>query len=119
MSSDHFHGEPVSILRRPRSLAEVARTAVEYGDIDPLLREFLDEFYCEMDPGARLSMLQEEPMPAGSAKADAYLAAVAEHLSRVQELMMEVTLSAAPRQTSTRFTQHARLAKGVVLTQLD
>jgi hypothetical protein len=39
--------------------------------------------------------------------------------TRVQELMMEVTLSAAPRQTSTRFTQHARLAKGVVLTQLD
>jgi hypothetical protein len=82
MSLDHFHGEPVSILRRPRSLAEVARTAAEHGDIDPLLREFLDEFYCEMDPSARLSMLQEEPMPAGSAKADAYLAAVAEHLSR-------------------------------------
>jgi hypothetical protein len=33
---------------------------------------------------------------------------------RVQGLMMKVTLSAALRQTSTRFPKHARLAQGVV-----
>lgn len=82
MKSDSLAGVAVSFIRRPRSLAEVARTAAEHGGIDPLLREFLDEFYCENDAAIRVSMMEEEPMPAGSAKADAYLAAVAEHLSR-------------------------------------
>ncbi len=64
---------------RPRSLAEAAARGTE-GSRDANLREFLDEFYLETDDEVRGAMLETEPDRV-SAKADAYLAAVAEHLA--------------------------------------
>jgi hypothetical protein len=70
------------LLQRPRSLAEVVRMSGADYDIDSALREFLDEYYCAPGAAARAQMLAEAPALTGHAKADAYLAAVAEHLSR-------------------------------------
>ncbi len=65
---------------RPRSLAEVASRGAA-GNIDAWLRELLDEFYAAVEPAARIAMLAEEPTQLADRRADAYLAAVAEHLS--------------------------------------
>ncbi len=70
------------VSRRPRSLKEVAELGVEFGDIDSFLREFLDEFYLERSAAARAGMLSVEPPLVANEKANAYLAAVAEHLAR-------------------------------------
>lgn len=72
-------------LQRPKSLADAVKTSAQQGDhadLDALLREFLDEFYCEHDVATRQLMLAQEPPSTGSQKADAYIAAMAEHLSR-------------------------------------
>jgi hypothetical protein len=45
------------------------------------LREFLDSFYLEADPAARLRMLEAEPRLLGDRR-DAYLGAACEHLVR-------------------------------------
>ena len=65
--------------RRPTSLKEVSVLAKSGGRFDPSLREFLDEFY-GFDRAARIAALADEPNWL-SAVHDAYLAAVAEHLS--------------------------------------
>jgi len=70
-------------MRRPGSLAEVARWTGSRGEFFPHLWDFLDQFNIERRP----EMLVEEPPPlAGSIGegdvADAYLAAVAVALSR-------------------------------------
>ena len=67
--------------RRPHSLNEVAQWGSELGDTDGFLREFLDEFYALSDESGRSTMLQDEPPLGGDARTNAYLAAVAEHLS--------------------------------------
>lgn len=67
--------------RRPKSLQEVASWAELLGGIDAFLREFLDEFYVEQISDRRVSMLRDEPLIGKNPKANAYLAAVAEHLS--------------------------------------
>jgi hypothetical protein len=79
----HMHP---SQARRPRTLSEVALWAEELGHVDAFLREFLDEFYVEKDASARGQMLAEEPPLAANARANAYLAAVAEHLARREGL---------------------------------
>ena len=71
--------EPSS-SRRPASLKEVALLGARGGDIDAGLREFLDEFYVA-DESRRASMLADEPQMLEDERANAYLAAVAEHLS--------------------------------------
>jgi hypothetical protein len=65
---------------RPRSLEEVARLSAP-GTVDALLREFLDEYYTEPDAAERARMLAAEPPLAPEPRWNAYLAAVAEHLS--------------------------------------
>ncbi len=67
--------------RRPHSLREVALWSRELGGIDSFLREFLDEFYVHPDAGERTRMLSDEPALGNDARANAYLAAVAEHLA--------------------------------------
>jgi hypothetical protein len=67
--------------RRPSSLLEVARWSRELGGVDSYLREFLDTFYLERDAESRAAMLSPEPPVSGDERADAYLAAVAEHLA--------------------------------------
>jgi len=66
-------------FRRPRSLAEVARTAKRDGDVHARLREFLDHFYTH--PHERKQMIAEEPALAIDPVANAFLAATAEHLA--------------------------------------
>lgn len=72
--------------RRPRSLLEVATWAAEHGEVDAFLREFLDEFYLERDPVRRAAMLAEQPPLGPNERANAYLAAVAEHLALRNQL---------------------------------
>lgn len=67
--------------RRPRSLREAASWGAAMGRRDATLREFLDEFY-EARPGDRAAMLAQEPaLLADDDRANAYYAAVAEHLA--------------------------------------
>lgn len=67
--------------RRPRTLQEAADWGATLGRRDAFLREFLDEFYGAED-AARSRMLAAEPaLTPGDERADAYYAAVAEHLA--------------------------------------
>lgn len=71
-------------MKRPASLAEVAARASSKKDLGYALNEFLDQFYLER----AASMLAEEPPSLhgrlqDDGVADAYLAAVAVHLSRL------------------------------------
>ena len=63
---------------RPDSLREVALRARAGESFDPALREFLDEFY--RHPRRHEAMIKDEPESVAPLQ-DAYLAAVAEHLS--------------------------------------
>ena len=75
-------------LRRPRSLKEVAQWGRELGDIDGFLREFLDEFYALRNQAERTAMLLDEPPLSADARANAYFAAVAEHLALRNRLVV-------------------------------
>jgi hypothetical protein len=69
-----------TMAKRPQSLRQAAVFGLEFGDRDAFLREFLDEFYVESNPERRAAMLIDEPPMTGDERADAYYAAVAEHL---------------------------------------
>jgi hypothetical protein len=66
--------------KKPRTLCEVVRR-VKGGEqaFDPSLREFLDAFYA--NPSGRQSAIEDLPESIDAVH-DAYVAAVAEHLSR-------------------------------------
>jgi hypothetical protein len=71
------------IAERIASLAEVAEIALQEGSLSFALRDFLDGFYADTD----LQKLSEEPQRISAALddngfADAYLAAVCDHLCR-------------------------------------
>ena len=70
-----------AMSRRPQSLRQAAIHGLEFGDRDAFLREFLDEFYVEADPARRAAMLLDEPPVTDDGRANAYYAAVAEHLA--------------------------------------
>ena len=73
----------VESFARPASLREVAAQGALQADgvtLDHRLREFLDAFYAA-DAPARARAIANEPASVGRV-ADAYLAAVAEHLAR-------------------------------------
>lgn len=77
---------PKPASRRPRSLHEAASLGESLGRRDAMLREFLDEFYFA-PVGTRAAMLAEEPrLIAGDERANAYYAAVAEHLALTHRL---------------------------------
>jgi hypothetical protein len=72
--------------RRPRSLHEAATWGHGLGNRDAMLREFLDEFYLA-PASARAGMLDEEPpLVPDDPRANAYYAAVAEHLAMTNGL---------------------------------
>lgn len=74
----------IDIGRRPTSLDEVARRVVNGTQkFDPAVREFLDHFY--LNPDRREDSLKEAPALIGPVH-DAYLAALAEHLSLAYDL---------------------------------
>ncbi|MHB1586376.1 MAG: hypothetical protein ACYCRH_06365 [Acidiferrobacteraceae bacterium] len=77
---------PPASRGRPRSLGEVVLLGKQHGDIDGFLREFLDEFYLEQKDMAREAMLRGEPPIVDDSRANAYLAAVAEHLALKNKL---------------------------------
>ncbi len=66
---------------RPNSLKSVATLAIEHGGVGAFLREFLDEFYALESPDDQFQAIAAEPPHLDHATADAYLAAVAEHLA--------------------------------------
>jgi hypothetical protein len=66
---------------RPATLREVAERARAGQAFDPLLREFLDEFYLA-DDASKAPMIADRPMHGVGTVHDAYLGAVAEHLAR-------------------------------------
>jgi len=73
---------PIS-FKRPQSLSEAAEWSEDAASFSFHIRDFLDDFYA--DP--RLERLKDEPPVRGeilsdNGLADAYLAAIAEHLSR-------------------------------------
>jgi hypothetical protein len=72
--------------KRPRTLCEVVRR-VKSGEqkFDPSLREFLDAFYA--NPSSRQAALEDRPASIDAVH-DAYVAAVAEHLSRLHGLAL-------------------------------
>lgn len=72
--------------RRPRSLREAAVWGGVLERRDAMIREFCDEFYKAND-STRGGMLQEEPpLVTGDERANAYYAAVAEHLALTYRL---------------------------------
>jgi hypothetical protein len=70
-------------FKRPQSLAEAAEWSDDAGKFSFNIRDFLDEFYA--DPRAE-RLADEPPMRteilSDNGLADAYVAAIAEHLSR-------------------------------------
>jgi hypothetical protein len=75
------------IAERIASLAEVARIALQEGSLSFALRDFLDGFYADVN----IQKLSEEPQHISAALddngfADAYLAAVCDHLCRLYAL---------------------------------
>ena len=67
------------VSSRPATLQEVAARAANGESFDPLLREFLDEFYVG-DNKRKISAIVQSPSPISPVH-DAYLGAVAEHLA--------------------------------------
>lgn len=67
-------------MKRPNTLAEVARRVDAGAPFGPTLREFLDEFY--MNPARRPAMIADAPAPLANAHEHATLGAVGEHLAR-------------------------------------
>lgn len=72
--------------KRPSTLKAAAEQAAVHGNLGAFIREFLDEFYGLVDSHARLQALAEEPPVLNHPTGDAYLAAVAEHLSFTNRL---------------------------------
>ena len=70
--------DPLAVPR-PVTLQEVAARSLAGDPFDPLLREFLDEFYSG-DPDRMVRAISDVPITIDSLR-DAYLAAVAEHLA--------------------------------------
>jgi len=70
-----------TLAKRPQSLRQAALFGLELGDRDAYLREFLDEFYVEDSADRRAAMLMDEPPLSEDDRANAYYAAVAEHLA--------------------------------------
>ena len=66
---------------RPKSIWQAAAFGIAPGRRDAYLREFRNEFYIEVDPDRRAAMLADEPPSTEFPRADAYYAAVAEHLA--------------------------------------
>ena len=70
-------------MTRPGSLAEAVRRTREGGQSFSFnISEFLDEFYLDGDSGSRASRLIETPELLEASKINAYVGAIAEHLSR-------------------------------------
>ena len=82
MNNKILPGSLASKTKRPRRLCDVASHAASGGPIDPALRNFLDSFYLERDEMERQKMIADRPSLLPNERANAYLAATAEHLAQ-------------------------------------
>ena len=73
------------LFKRPQTLVEVANWINPKYPIDYAVSEWLDSFYIS-DKERKIEMMVEEPPMLGMDKYDAYLGAIAEHLSREYQL---------------------------------
>ena len=79
----------MSSFIRPKSLYEVTERALAGAKLDYEFRDFLDAFYCQLDPEKKSAMLEREPIWLEQPDyADAHLAAAAEHLAREYRLLI-------------------------------
>jgi len=70
-----------TMAERQQSLSQAAVFGLEFGDSDAFLPEFLDELHVEGRAERRAAMMIDEPPMTGDDRANAYYAAVAEHLA--------------------------------------
>lgn len=70
-----------------QSAAEVARRVAAGEPFLPAVRDLLDEWQLLGSDTQRVRALAEEPPPTGDPRADAYLGALAEHLSAAHDLV--------------------------------
>jgi hypothetical protein len=71
---------------RPQTLAAVASRTIDGEDVRLGIREFLDQFALATGSEARFAAIDERPEPTGDPRADAFLAALAEHLAQRHDL---------------------------------
>lgn len=76
-----LEGNPPAAERYTQTLAGVAERIVQGEDPRHAVREFLDEYALRVSPQLRQVAVDAEPRPSGDPRWDAYLAALAEHLS--------------------------------------
>ena len=69
-------------MKRPNTLAEVARRRNAGEELSPLLREFLDTFYGALRRGAATACIADEPERLLDGNEHASLGAIGEHLAR-------------------------------------
>jgi hypothetical protein len=84
--SEWLKAHPPADKRLGQTLAVLAQRVREGEEFDHAVREFLDEFALRGDDRARLAAIEERPEPTGDPRHDAYLGALAEHLSAVHHL---------------------------------
>jgi hypothetical protein len=84
--SEWLSAHPVPEGRLTQTLAGIARRVLGGDDFNHAVREFLDEFSLAGDDRWRENAIAERPAPTGDARQDAYLGALAEHLSAVHGL---------------------------------
>ena len=75
-------------MSRPSTLFSVAERLRDGVPQSIAIPEFMDEFIAAASPGARLAMLEEEPPPTGTDRADALLGAIGEYLAKQNRLPM-------------------------------
>jgi hypothetical protein len=84
--SDWLASHPPASLQLSETLAGVARRVNRGEDFRHAVREFLDEFALRTTPEMRAEAITERPEPMGDRRYDAYLAALAEHLTAIHRL---------------------------------
>lgn len=83
---DWLAENPPAAKRLKATMAGVARRTREGEDFRVAVREFIDEFGLRPDDRSRAEAIAESPTPTGDPRYDAYLGALAEHLSLVHDL---------------------------------
>lgn len=84
--SEWLSSHPPAPARLNQTLAGVAVRARDGEDFRHAMREFLDEFALRGSDSSRATAISERPAPTGDPRHDAYLGALAEHLSAVHNL---------------------------------
>jgi hypothetical protein len=84
--SDWLAANPPAPSSLTETLARVAERTCSGEDFRLAVRDFLGEFPLRADDEARLEAISERPEPTGERRHDAYLGALAEHISALYQL---------------------------------